>query len=40
VAVAYGFRPRTGLLNANVLIDRFTDLPAAIKGLDSFSGKH
>lgn len=34
VAVAYGFRPRTDLLDADVLIDRFSDLPAAIKGLD------
>jgi phosphoglycolate phosphatase len=34
VAVAYGFRPRTDLLDADVLIDRFSDLPAAIKGLE------
>jgi len=34
VAVAYGFRPRETLLDADVLIDRFMDLPAAIKGLE------
>jgi phosphoglycolate phosphatase len=38
-AVAYGFRPRMDLLDADVLIDRFADLPAAIKGLDSLSDK-
>lgn len=39
VAVAYGFRPREVLLDADVLIDRFSDLPAAIKGLDGLTGK-
>jgi len=40
VAVAYGFRPRMDLLDADVLIDRFTDLPAAIRGLDALSVPH
>lgn len=39
MAVAYGFRPRTDLLDADVLIDRFFDLPAAIKGLDRLTEK-
>ena len=39
IAVAYGFRPRETLLDADVLIDRFIDLPAAIKGLDSLTEK-
>ena len=39
VAVAYGFRPRMDLLDADVLIDRFMDLPAAVKGLDSIARK-
>jgi len=39
VAVAYGFRPRETLLDADVLIDRFIDLPAAIKGLDGLADK-